>query len=110
MPSLTKQVWWMLLITSKPGIYMHSTHNVVLRIGKYVAVEDYIVRSYIATVACFSSPALHRISAAAKTRQFLLVLLEGLNLLRTKLHSYTVNTKMLGSILNSGYKALLDVN
>lgn len=37
-------------------------------------------------VACFSSPALHRISAAAKTRHFLRVVLEGLNLLRTKQH------------------------
>lgn len=42
--------------------------------------------SYIATVACFSSPALHRISAAARTRHFLLVVLEGLKLLRTRRH------------------------
>lgn len=69
----------------------------------------------MAIVACFSSPALQRISAAALTRHFLLVVLEGLNLLRTKLQlskkpvTY-VNTTMQRSILNSGYKARLDVN
>lgn len=40
----------------------------------------------MAIVACFSPPALHRISAAAKTRHSLLVVLEGLNLLGVKWH------------------------
>lgn len=73
----------------------------------------------MATVPCFSSPALHRISAMAKIRHSLLVLLEGLNLLRTKWHlsakkavwgDNTVNAPLQGSIHSSGYKALLDVN
>lgn len=43
--------------------------------------------SYIAIVACFSSPALHSISAVAEARTFLLVVLEGLSLLRKKWQS-----------------------
>lgn len=44
------------------------------------------VWSYMVTVACFSSPALQRMSAVAWTRHFLLVASAGLNLLRTKWH------------------------
>lgn len=73
------------------------------------------VRSYMAIMACFSSPALQRISATALTRHFLLVVPEILNFLRTKLQlrkknrSPLFNATMQGSLFNSSYKACLDV-
>lgn len=73
-------------LTARPGIHKHSIY---LNTGNHVmraSLEDLWIKvgSYIAIVACFSSPALHSISATAKAKHFLLVVLEGLNLLRIK--------------------------
>lgn len=69
------------------------------------------VWSYMTTVACLSSPALQRISAAAFTRHFFLALLEGLNFLRTKsqLSEKHANTTKQRSILSKGCNAAIDV-
>lgn len=61
------------------------------------------VWSYMTSVACLSSPALQRISAAAFTRHLLLAVLEGLNFLRTKsqLSEKHANTTKQRSVLSS---------
>lgn len=67
-------------------------------------------KSYTATVARSSWPALHRISAKAKTRYFLLAPVEGVRLLRRGLErkklvvclNNTVHSKIQSSVVSSG--------